>query len=91
MSLTCFISAPSKRKINMPKDNGKAKDSKDNVITKVNIDGTEYDLDQLSDKAKNIVGFVQKLDKEVAELRFQLDKAILARKQVIIDLQEEIK
>ena len=51
----------------------------------------EYDLDQLSDKAKNIVGFVQKLDKEVAELRFQLDKAILARKQVIIDLQEEIK
>ena len=51
----------------------------------------EYDLDQLSDKAKSIISFVQKLDKEAAELRFQLDKAILARKQVIIDLQEEIK
>jgi hypothetical protein len=66
-------------------------EEKKNDKPKVNIDGTEYDLDQLSDKAKNIVGFVQKLDKEVAELRFQLDKAILARKQVIIDLQEEIK
>jgi hypothetical protein len=57
---------------------------------KVNIDGTEYDLDQLSDKTKNIIGFVQRLDKEVVELRFQLDKATLARKQVIIDLKEEI-
>jgi hypothetical protein len=57
---------------------------------KVNIDGTEYDLDKLSDKTKNIIGFVQRLDKEVVELRFQLDKATLARKQVIIDLKEEI-
>ena len=66
-------------------------DEKKNDKLKVNIDGTEYDLDQLSDKAKSILGFVQKLDKEVVDLRFQLDKAILARKQVIIDLQEEIK
>ena len=66
-------------------------DEKKNDKLKVNIDGTEYDLDQLSDKAKSIIGFVQKLDKEVVDLRFQLDKAILARKQVIIDLQEEIK
>jgi hypothetical protein len=66
-------------------------DEKKNDKPKVNIDGTEYDLDQLSDKAKSIIGFVQKLDKEVVDLRFQLDKAILARKQVIIDLQEEIK
>jgi hypothetical protein len=66
-------------------------EEKKNDKPKVNIDGTEYDLDQLSDKAKSIIGFVQKLDKEVVDLRFQLDKAILARKQVIIDLQEEIK
>jgi hypothetical protein len=66
-------------------------EEKKNEKLKVNIDGTEYDLDQLSDKAKSIIGFVQKLDKEVVDLRFQLDKAILARKQVIIDLQEEIK
>ena len=66
-------------------------DEKKNDKPKVNIDGTEYDLDQLSDKAKSIIGFVQKLDKEVVDFRFQLDKAILARKQVVIDLQEEIK
>jgi len=57
---------------------------------KVNIDGTEYDLDQLSDKAKSIIGFIQKLDKEISELRFQLDKAVLARKQVLEDLKSEI-
>jgi len=65
-------------------------EEKKNDKPKVNIDGTEYELDQLSDKAKSIIGFVQKLDKEVVDLRFQLDKAILARKQVIVDLQEEI-
>ena len=65
-------------------------EEKKNDKPKVNIDGTEYELDQLSDKAKSIIGFVQRLDKEVVELRFQLDKAILARKQVIVDLQEEI-
>lgn len=64
--------------------------TKEKDTPKVNIDGTEYDLDQLSDKTKNIIGFVQRLDKEVVELRFQLDKATLARKQVIIDLKEEI-
>jgi hypothetical protein len=65
------------------------KDSNDKP--KVNIDGTEYDLDQLSDKAKSIIGFIQKLDKEVSELRYQIDKGILARKQVLEDLKNEIK
>ena len=65
-------------------------EEKKNDIRKVNIDGTEYDLDNLSDKAKSIIGFVQKLDKEVAELRFQLDKATLAHRQAIVDLKEEI-
>ena len=57
---------------------------------KINIDGTEYDLDKLSDKTKSIIGFIQRLDKEVVDLRFQLDKATLARKQAVIDLKEEI-
>ena len=57
---------------------------------KVNIDGTEYNLDQLSDKAKNMIGFVQRLDTEAAEMRFQLDKAGLARKQALLDLKEEV-
>lgn len=57
---------------------------------KVNIDGTEYDVDQLSDSAKNMIGFIQRLDKEATEMRFQLDKAGLARKQAIIDLKAEV-
>jgi hypothetical protein len=57
---------------------------------KVNIDGTDYDLDQLSDQAKNMIGFVQRLDKEAAEMRFQLDKSGLARKQAILDLKQEV-
>jgi hypothetical protein len=57
---------------------------------KVNIDGTDYDLDQLSDQAKNMIGFVQRLDKEAAEMRFQLDKSGLARKQAILDLKAEV-
>lgn len=58
---------------------------------KVNIDGVDYDLDKLSDKAKSILGFVQRLEKEGAELRYQMDKTSLARKQAILDLKEEIK
>ena len=66
-------------------------EEKKNDKRKVNIDGTEYDLDNLSDKAKSIIGFIQKLDKEVSELRYQIDKGILARKQVLEDLKNEIK
>ena len=57
---------------------------------KVNIDGTEYDLDQLSDKVKNMLGFIQRLDKDATEMRFQLDKSGLARKQAILDLKAEV-
>jgi len=64
--------------------------AEENKTPKVNIDGTEYDLDQLSDKAKNMIGFVQRLDTEAAEMRFQLDKAGLARKQTLLDLKAEV-
>jgi len=57
---------------------------------KVNIDGTEYELDKLSDQSKNMIGFIQRLDNEATEMRFQFDKAGLARKQAIIDLKEEM-
>jgi len=66
------------------------KNIKEEKTPKVNIDGTEYDLDQLSVKAKNMIGFVQRLDTEAAETRFQLDKAGLARKQALLDLKEEV-
>ena len=60
-------------------------------VATINIDGTEYDQDKLSDKAKNVLSFIQRLDTEATELRFQLDKASLARKQALIDLKEAVK
>jgi len=65
--------------------------SEDQVTPTVNIDGNSYNLEQLSDKAKNLIGFMQRLDKEANELRYQLDKASLARKQVLLDLKEEVE
>ena len=64
--------------------------TKETQKKKVNIDGKEYDLESLSDQAKNMVGFIQRLDQEAAEMEFQLDKAGLAKKQAIIDLKQEV-
>ncbi len=58
---------------------------------KVLIDDTEYDYDELSDTAKNLLGFMQKLDQEIKEKRFSLDAALLARKQAVADLKSEIE
>ncbi len=44
----------------------------------------------LSDTANNIVGFIQRVDLELKELKFQSDKAMLARKQALIDLKSEM-
>jgi len=58
--------------------------------TQINIDGTNYDMNTLSDTVKNIVGFIQRVDLELKELKFQSDKAMLARKQAMIDLKTEV-
>ena len=63
-------------------------DQKEN--TQINIDGANYDMDKLSDTVKNIVGFVQRVDLELKELKFQSDKAMLARKQALLDLKSEM-
>lgn len=57
----------------------------------VNIDGKEYDLEQMSDKAKNMIGFLQRIDKEMLEMRYQLDKASMARRQTLIELKGELE
>jgi len=56
----------------------------------ITIDDKEYSVDSLSDIAKNIAGFVNKIDTEMQELKYQLDKAVLAKKQAIIDLKSEL-
>jgi len=65
--------------------------AEENKIPKVLIDDIEYDFDTLSDAAKNLLGFLQKLDQEIKEKRFSLDAALLARKQAVADLKSEIE
>jgi len=64
--------------------------SKESTTRSVTVDGTEYQLDQLSDKSKIIAGFIQRIDKEALELKYQIDKAMLARKQAIADFNLEV-
>ncbi len=63
----------------------------DKKETKITIDGKDYDLGQLSDKEKSMVGFVVRLDKEALEMRYQLEKAALARKQAILELKSVLE
>ena len=65
--------------------------SEDKSNPTVNIGDTSYDLEQLSDKAKKMIGFMQRVDREATELRYQLDKAGLARKQALLDLKDEVE
>jgi len=62
----------------------------DTQIKNIVIDEKEYQVDSLSDVAKNIAGFINRLDTETQELKYQLDKTSLARKQAIADLKSEL-
>lgn len=62
----------------------------DTKIKNIVIDEKEYQVDSLSDVAKNIAGFINRLDTEAQELKYQLDKTSLARKQAIADLKSEL-
>ena len=63
----------------------------ENKSPKIVFDGTEYAADDLSQKAKNILGFLKRADEELADLRYSLDKVNLARKQAIADLSSALK
>ena len=63
----------------------------ENKSPKIVFDGNEYAADDLSQKAKNILGFLKRADEELAELRYSLDKVNLARKQAIADLSSALK
>ena len=64
--------------------------SDNNENAQINIDGINFDMNKLSDTVKNIVGFIQRVDLELKELKFQSDKAMLARKQALLDLKSEM-
>lgn len=67
------------------------KTEQDNKSPKIVFDGIEYAADDLSQKAKNILGFLKRADEELSELRYSLDKVNLARKQAIADLSAALK
>jgi|SaaInlStandDraft_1057018.scaffolds.fasta_scaffold161917_2 hypothetical protein len=56
----------------------------------ITIDNQQYDLDSLSDKAKAIIGFVRRIDSELADAKYTIDRGVLARKQAVSDLKSEL-
>jgi len=57
----------------------------------VTINEVDYAMDDLSDKAKNLISFIKKLDDDLAEHRFSMDKSFLARTKVVEDLVQEVE
>lgn len=57
----------------------------------ITIDNEKYDLDTLSVKAKAILTFVRRLDGELADAKYTIDRGVLARKQAVADLKSELK
>jgi hypothetical protein len=56
----------------------------------VQTDTTSVQTGAGTDTVNNTVGFIQRVDLELKELKFQSDKAMLARKQALIDLKSEM-
>ena len=45
----------------------------------VTVDGTEYNVDSLSDKAKMLIDHVSDLDRKMGSMRFQMDQIQVGR------------
>ena len=45
----------------------------------------------MNEKSRNIVSFLRRLDRDIQEHRFSLDRDMLARKQALLDLKGAIK
>jgi uncharacterized protein YoxC len=57
----------------------------------ITINEVDYAVDSLSDKAKNLVSFIKKIDEDVTEHRFEMDKSLFARVKAIDALVEEME
>lgn len=55
---------------------------------KLNLDGKEYDLATLPAKAQVAVQFLQRVERELANLRYEVDKCALARARAVEDLKK---
>ena len=56
----------------------------------VNIDGTEYEVDSLSDKAKVLIDHVADLDRKMASMNFQRDQIQVGRDAFFAMLKAEL-
>ena len=83
----------------MEKDNKMAEDEKTKEVDRaenqpesatVNIDGESHRVSDMNDKSRNIVNFLRRLDRDIQENRFSLDRDMLARKQALLDLKSSI-
>ena len=56
----------------------------------VRVDNNSYKLSELDEKTRSIVLFLRKLDGEIQETRYNLNKNMLARRQAISDLKVQL-
>lgn len=56
----------------------------------INIDGTDYDLESLSEQAKYNITQIQELNNEETRLRMALDRVSAARKTFFDNLKNEL-
>lgn len=64
---------------------------KDNSPQTVTIDGVEYNLADLSDKAKAIIDHVADLDRKMASMNFQRDQIQVGRDAFFAMLKAELE
>jgi hypothetical protein len=54
---------------------------------KLNLDGQEYEISKLPQKAQVAVQFLRRVEQELANLRYEVDKCALARAKAVEDLK----
>lgn len=52
----------------------------------INVDGNELKASDLSPQEKGLLSFLRKIDEELREVRYQLDRAQMARQQALQQL-----
>lgn len=57
----------------------------------VSIDGTEYKVEDLSDKAKALIDHVADLDRKMGSMRFQMDQIQVGRDAFFAMLKTELE
>jgi hypothetical protein len=57
---------------------------------KLNLDGQEYEISKLPQKAQVAVQFLRRVEQELANLRYEVDKCALARAKAVEDLKTMI-